>query len=227
MSRIEGSAGELAGVGVQAGTPLHVIGKPNPYGTLGHYRMAATSGTINANIGASTHLFTVRWTHASYLMVVHYLAVRFQTLTLFTAATLTDFGFDLKKATNVSAGGGGTAVTGFTKMRTSKMAASQLVATGTDVRIANTNILTAITTLDTNAIASSIGDTQRVNVAAGTEEQRVNDPTLIFAPDVGSGEHPLVLEANEGLAVINRAGWPAAGTGIIQVEMSWSEVTAY
>ncbi len=227
MSRIEGSAGELAGVGVQAAVPLHVIGKPNPYGALGHYRVATKTGTLAATLAADSQLFTVRWTHATYLMVIHYLAVRFQPLTLFTAATLTDFGFDLKKATSVSAGGGGNQVLNPTKMRSS-MAASQL-ASGTtgDMRIATTGLLTALTTLDANAFAGSIGDTQRVNPAAATEEQRVNDPTLIFAPDVGSGEHPLVLTANEGLAVVNRTVWPAAGTGIVQVEMSWSEVTAY
>ena len=65
--------------------------------------------------------------------------------------------------------------------------------------------------------------------AAGTpiELPLVNDPTLLFEPDIASGEHPLVLGQNEGFVLRNRAVWPAAGTGIIQVEVSWAEVTAY
>jgi hypothetical protein len=224
MAIIEtGSGSTQATVGAVAGMPLHVASKPVPHGALGHFRMAVTSGTIAAALAASAQLFTFRWTHATNLCVIHRVTARFQPLTLFTAATLTDFGFDLKKATSVSAGGGGTAVLP-SKMRSTM--ASSLLASG-DARIATTAALTALTTLDTNAIAASVGDTQRVNPAAATEEQNVNNPTLDYWPDVASGEHPLVLSQNEGFVIANRTVWPAAGTGIIQVEMAWAEVTAY
>lgn len=228
MAILEGGASAaLAGVGVEAASPLHVNGKPIPYGTLGHYRIAATTGILAAALAASAQLFYLRWTDATRFCVITRFRAQFQPLTLFTAATLTDFGFDLHKATAVSAGGGGTdlGASAKTRMRTS-MGASLLDAAGL-MRISTTAALTALTTLDALPIAQSLGDTQRVNPAAATEEQRVNDPTLIYQPDIASGEHPLVLAQNEGLVLRNRAVWPAAGTGIVQVELAWAEVTAY
>lgn len=218
-----GVSGSLAEVGVGASVPMHVNGRAVPYGALGHYRMASMTGKIAANLAASAQLYTFKWLHASYLAVIQRVTVRFQPLVLFTAAQLEDFGFDLKKATGVSAGGGGTALLP-SKLR-STMAASQL--SSGDVRIATTAALTALTTLDTNPIAASLGDTQRVNPAAATEEQYVNSPNLDYWPDVASGEHPLVLSANEGFVIANRTVWPAAGTGLLQVEVAWAEVTAY
>lgn len=225
MAVIDGGASAaLAGVGAETGSPLHIVGKPCPYGAQGHYALAQTTGTIAAALVASAQLFTWRWTDATRFCVVTSVEASFQALTLFTPATLVDFGFDLFRVTAVSAGGGGTAIASFSKLRAS-MANSLLGAT--DVRIATTAALTALTTLDGNPIAQSLGDPQRVNPAAATEEQRVNDPTLIWKPDIGGGEHPLVLSQNEGFVIRNRAVWPAAGTGILQVRVRWAEVTAY
>lgn len=228
MAVIEGVTNStLAEVGAVAASPLHVTSKPLPLGSLGQYRYAGTTGTIAAALAASGQLFYVRWTDATRFFVLHKFTARFQALTAFTAATLVDFGFDLFKATAVSAGGGGTDVGGQvkTKMRTS-MGASLLDASGL-VRLSTTAALTAITTLDTTPIAASLGDQQRVNPAAATEEQRVNDPTLTYVADMANGEYPLVLAQNEGLVLRNRTVWPAAGTGIVQVEMVWSEVSAF
>lgn len=225
MAIIQGGVStSLAEVGVGTSLPLHTSNRPIPYGSLGHYRLAATTGTVAAALAAGGQIFTLRWTHATNLFVLLYCKVSFQTLMLFTAAQQVDFGFDLKKAMAVSAGGGGTALTGFSKMRTS-MGATNL--SSTDVRISTTAALTALTTLDTNAICSSLGDMQRMNPAAATEEQRVNDPTLLYAPNVANGEHPLTLAQNEGFVIANRTVWPAAGTGLFTVEISWAEVTAY
>lgn len=229
MAVIEGAnSGNVAEVGAVAAAGQHAILKPTDHGALGHYRVASTSGTVGAALAAGGQVFYVRWTDATRLCVVTRVKVSFQALTLFTAATLTDFGFDMVKATAVSAGGGGTDLGALTKtrMRTGGMGASLLDGAGL-MRIATTGALTAITTLDAVPIAASVGDPQRVNPAAATEEQRVNDPTLLFESDIGRGEYPLVLAQNEGFVIRNRTVWPAAGTGIFQVEMAWSEVTAY
>jgi hypothetical protein len=228
MAVIEGgSSGTLMEVGAVSAAAGHVTTKPIPHGTLGHYRIAATTGTLAAALAASAQLFYLRWTDTTRFCVITGFKAQFQALTAFTGATLTDFGFDLFKATAVSAGGGGTDLGALvkTKMRTS-MGASLLDASGL-MRIGTTAGLTAITTLDATAIAQSLGDPQRVNPAAGTEEQRVNDPTLTFYPDMARGEYPLVLAQNEGLVLRNRTVWPAAGTGIVQIEMTWAEVTAF
>jgi hypothetical protein len=229
MAVIEGGTSALlAEVGQNvASLPQHVSMRPLAHGsTLGCYRISATTGTIAAALAAGGQIFYVRWTDPTRFFVLHRLFCRFQALTLFTAATLTDFGFDVFKATSVSAGGGGTdlGVLVKTKMR-STMGASLLDATGL-MRISTTAALTAISTLDATAIAQSLGDPQRVNPAAATEEQRVNDPTLSLECKVHNGEYPLVLAQNEGLVVRNRTVWPAAGTGIFQIEMIWSEVLA-
>lgn len=228
MAVIEGgTSGSLMEVGAVAAQAGHVTLKPIPHGTLGHYRVSAVTGTLAAALAANAQLFYLRWTDATRYCVITGFRAQFQCLTAFTGATLTDFGFDLHKATAVSAGGGGTdlGASAKSKMRTS-MGASLLDAAGL-MRVSTTAALTAITTLDALPIAQSVGDPQRVNPAAGTEEQRVNDPTLIYMPDMSRGEHPLVLAQNEGLVLRNRAVWPAAGTGIVQIELSWAEVTAF
>lgn len=229
MAIIEGGvSGTLLGVGAQAAAASHGTAKPAPHGALGHYRIAATTGTLAAALAANAQLFYFRWQDATRYAVITRVKASFQPLTLFTAATLTDFGFDMLRVTAVSAGGGGTDLGALvkTRMRTLGMGASLMDAAGT-MRIATTAALTALTTLDATAIAQSIGDAQRVNPAAATEEQRVNDPTLLFQPDVASSEHPLILQLNEGFVIRNRTVWPAAGTGILQVEVSWAEVDTY
>lgn len=222
-----GVSGALVGVGVEASSPLHVTGRPIPYGALGHYRISATSGTIAAALAAGGQLFYVRWTDATRYLVLTRLKMSFQCLTPFTANTLTDFGFDMFKATSVSAGGGGTDLGALVKSKMRASMGASLLDTSGSMRISTTGALTAITTLDATAIAQSLGDSQSVNPTAATEEARVNDPTLLYQPDIASGEYPLVLSQNEGIVLRNRTVWPAAGTGIVQVEMSWAEVTAY
>ena len=229
MAVIEGGVtGNLGEVGAAAAAGQHAILKPTDHGALGHYRIASTSGTIAAALAANGQVFYVRWTDATRLMVITRVKVSFQALSLFTAATLTDFGFDMCKVTAVSAGAGGTDLGALvkTRMRTSGMGASLTDAAGL-MRISTTAALTALTTIDAICIAQSIGDPQRVNPAAATEEQRVNDPTLLFEADASRGEYPLVLAQNEGMVIRNRTVWPIAGTGVFQVEMAWSEVTAY
>lgn len=225
MAVIEGSTtGTLVDVGVADGqSAMFTTVKPIPWGLLGHYRVTQATGTLAAALAASAQLFTFRWTDATRLCVVTNVKAVFQTQALFTAGTA-DFGFDLFKATGISAGGGGTAIATPSKMRAT-MANTLLAAT--DVRIATTGALTALTVLDTNAIEQSVGRTQRTNPAVGTEEQFVNIPTLNYAPNVQGGEYPLVLSQNEGFVLRNRTIWPAAGTGNLIVTVNWAEVTNY
>ncbi len=229
MAVIEGGAsGNLVEVGQVAFSPQHVTCKPvAPSSVLGSYRLAATTGTLAVALAASAQLFYLRWTDAARFLVLHKFAARFQTLTAFTAGTLTDFGFDLFKATAVSAGGGGTDLGALAKTKMRSSMGVSLLDTAGLMRISTTAALTALTTLDATAIAQSLGDSQSANPAAGTEEPRVNDPSLICVADLAAGEYPLVLAQNEGLVLRNRTVWPAAGTGIVQVELAWSEVSAF
>lgn len=230
MAIIQGGSSTSNTQNVDAGYAGLVTARPVAHGSLGHYRISQTSGTIAAALAAGTasagHLFAFRWTHATNVAVITKIKLRFQPLTAFTAGSLTDFGFDAFRATNYSAShSGGTAITpaSVTKMR-STMGNSDT----TDIRIASTGALTNGTnTLDAFAFCSSVGDQQRVNPAAATEEQLVHSPDMDFKVDIAHGEHPLVLGQNEGFVIRNRAVWPAAGTGIIQIEVVWSEVPSY
>lgn len=227
---LQGPSGFAAEVDGSTFRALRTTNRPVDYGANGYYQLAMTSGTIAATLAAGTasagHMFAWRWGDASKLGVLYYFKLRFQCLTLFTAG-LTDFGFDLFRATGYTAshtGGTGATLTGDNCKTRTSMATTLL----TDARMMTTAQLTNGTnTLDAQPFANSIGDTQRVNPAAGTEEQFVNNPDLIWQPMVANGEAPMVFAQNEGFIVRNRTVWPAAGTGVISIEMRWGEVDQY
>ena len=204
-----------------------VTARPIDYQTFGHYQFARVTGVMAAALAANAVLFSFRWGDASRLAVLQRLKVSFQPLALFTAGTVADFGMDAYVARSFTASHtGGAAIT--TSGNNLKARTSMATSLITDLRMATTAALAGGTlTADADAFANSVGDVQRVNPAAATEEQRVNDPTLVYRPDVASGDHPLVFAQNEGFVVRNRGVWPAAGTGLYTVECAWAEVSAY
>jgi hypothetical protein len=218
----QGNSGVIDEVDGTTFRASRVTARPTDHGALGHYRVAAVTGTIAATLAASAQLFQFKWTDATRLAVITYLQWKFKTLTVFTSATLTDFGVDMFKVTSYAAGGGGTTLGAPSKMRTN-MGASLVGG----INIATTGLLTAATTLDAVAIAQSIGHPNRRTPATAIEEPLDQVPLGLFNPDAGHGEHPLVLAQNEGFVLRNRVIWPAAGTGVLQVEMAWAEVAAY
>ena len=225
--QIQGNGGNVAEVDGTLFRALRVASKPLDYGALGHYQFAMTSGILAAALAANAVVFSFRWSDTTRLAVLTYLKLSFQALTPFTAATLTDFGFDGYVGRSFSAshtGGTAATLTGNSGKARTSMGTTLLG----DMRISSTAALGGGTvTADGNAFIASLGDTQWVNPAAATEEQNVNDPTLEYKPDIAGGEHPIVLAQNEGIMLWNRGVWPAAGTGIIQVTSRWAEVTSY
>lgn len=229
--QLQGNGGVVAEVDGTAYRALRTTNRPMDTGAFGFYQYAQASGTIGANLAAGTgsagHVFAARWGNSSKLGVITMLRLRFQCLTLFTANTLTDFGFDafiVRSYTASHSGQTGATLTGNNCKTRTSMGTTLM----TDIRIANTAALTSGThTFDAQPFACSLGDSQRVNPAAATEEQYVNDPTLEWVANVANGEAPIVLAQDEGIVIRNRAVWPAAGTGVITVEMKWGEVAAY
>jgi hypothetical protein len=64
-----------------------------------------------------------------------------------------------------------------------------------------------------------------VNAAAGTEyAQHYPFGQILYKPEMGDGECPIVLAQNEGITIQNMVVWPAAGTGELSVEFGWIEV---
>lgn len=230
MAVLEGGAsGNLAEIGVAAASPLHVNAKPIPYGALGHYRFSVVTGTLAAALAANAVVFSARWGDATRFAVLTKLKTRFQPLTPFTAATLTDHtSFDAvigRTFTASHTGGTALTLTG-NALKTRVSMGSTLF---TDLRIATTAALGGSTiTLDPHPFTQSIRKGNRVNPAAATEE--VIQPTsnvMDLDFDMAAGDHPIVLAQNEGIIVRNRTVWPAAGTGILVVSMGWAEVTAF
>jgi hypothetical protein len=210
---------------------LAVQSRPLDYGiggaAKGQYKISVVTGTLAAALAAAAQVFQFKWIAAgSDLAVIHKLKTRFLPLTPFTAATLTDHtSFDAFVCRPFGAGGGGTTLTltgNNAKMRTN-MATSQA-----QINVSTTAALTAATGMDTQPFDQSIRKGNRVNPAAATEE--VIMPTIDgmqFEPDMMDGDHPLVLAPGEGLVIRNRTVWPAAGTGILLIELRWSEVASF
>ncbi len=224
--QFQGNTGVVAEVDGTTFRAQRATNRPVDYGALGIYQISVVTGTLAAALAAAAQVFQFKWTDATRLAVILGIRTRFLPLTPFTAATLTDHtSFDAVMVRSYAAGGGGTTLTltgNNAKLRTS-MASS--LAT---INVSTTAALTLATTLDAQPFAQSIRKGNRVNPAAATEE--VIMPAMDgmeFSPDVGRGQHPLVLAQNEGFVIRNRTVWPAAGTGILLIECTWAEVTAY
>lgn len=230
--QIQGAGGSIVEAGAFAFEPLHITAKPVDHGALGHYRVQVVTGTLAAALAAAAQLFQFKWTDATRFAVVLKVWSGFTTLTRFTAGTVTDFGVDLFIVRSFAAGGGGTTLTltGDNQQLRTNMGASLA-----QINVSTTAALTAAITLDAQPIGQTIGGhgdqvTPSATVAAWLNHlalQGHEGGRLLYRCSQDAGEHPIVLAQNEGLAIRNRAVWPAAGTGIYSFGISWAEVTAF
>lgn len=224
VHRILGKDGSSQ-VAVRPQGALYVENRPS-HQTLGSYRFSICTGTLAAALAANAVVFSARWGDATKIAILHKLRWRFLPLTPFTAATLTDHtSFDAYMNTGFSAAHtGGTALT--LTGTSLKMRQTHAATAFSDIRIATTAALAGGTlTPVAHPFAQSLRKGNRVNPAAATEEtiqpQTDGNETSF---ETGDSEHPLILAANEGITIRNRTVWPAAGTGILLVEMSWTEL---
>ena len=213
---------------VAKGGAIHVEPRTpgiNDAAFLGSYGFSVVTGTLAAALAANAVVFSARWGDATKIATVTKLRWRFLPLTLFTAATLTDHtSFDAVVGRTFSASHtGGTALT--LTAPSFKRRNSFSATAFTDLRIATTAALGGGTiTLDAHPFAQSLRRGNRVNPAAATEE--VIQPTTDGFSDeysASDGDHPILLVQNEGIVLRNRTVWPAAGTGVLLVEMDWNE----
>lgn len=227
LHRVLGKDG-VSQAAVRKGGSLHVEPRTPGVGDasyLGSYGLSVVTGTLAAALAANAVLFSARWGDATKIAVVTGLRFRFLPLTPFTAATLTDHtSLDaVIGRTFTAAHTGGTALT--LTSPSFKRRASFSATSFTDLRVATTAALGGGTvTLDPHPFAQSIRKGNRVNPAAATEE--VIQPTQDFGSgdySASSGDHPIVLKQDEGIVLRNRTVWPAAGTGIVLVELNWAE----
>lgn len=229
--QIQGATGAVVEAGPATAKGLHTISKPQDYDTLGHYRLVLTTGTIAAGIAANAEILQFRWTDATRFAIVQEIAVlEFRNIT--TAFAAGPFNFFVTRSTGWSADGtGGTAVTLTSpqaKVRTTMGA--PIVGT---VRISTTAALGAGTkTLDTNPMGATFGNTgstpaiAQLYIPAGSPVTGYGGPGVeLMHPDIGAGEHPVVVGTNEGVSV--RVNMPGTGTWIASILIKWAEVTAF
>jgi len=218
MAVIEGVVGGLVESGAASALPMHVLAKPQAYGTLGHYRWGALSGLIPAALAANSEILQFRWSDATRLCIINSIKISAAVSTTFFAAGV-PLQISLTKATAWTAvGTGGTrpAVAATLKKRSS-MGSSLLGAN--DIGVATTAALGAGTkTLE----ATPMG----VVVAAGPITASLNGGiilpgTPLWDSNSADGEHPLLLVQNEGFAIRSIAV-PATGTWMFAINIDWA-----
>lgn len=231
MALIEGgSSGNIAEVGATGASPLHVVNKPTPYGSLGHYQVAVLTGEIAAGIAGASEILQFYWTSSTVLALIQEVSIiSVHSVTGFTAG----FGqLDLTIARSWTAAGTGGGTTTLTtnnaKMRTS-MGTSALG----ELRVATTAALTAGTkTLDANRVGYARFQVDATankillgSAGASATSGNINQDYKLYSADLANGEHPLTLAANEGFVV--RTTMPATGTWVAYFKIKWAEVPAF
>jgi hypothetical protein len=195
----------------------------------GHFRLAARTGTIGAGLAAGSIIFAARWGAIYGAAVITRVSVSFMPLTAFTTGTLNiytshDMWISRDMTTNPT---GGIAVPPTAQGQT--LFRIKEKSDFTEIRIASTAAVgTSSGNVDVQPIgvlATRIGN--RVNPATGTEEtEKPSDIILDYNIDMKTGEHPIILGVNDAFLIRNTtvASWPAAGTGVFTVNMSWVEM---
>lgn len=207
----------FAEVGAAAFSGAHITAKPDSHGTLGHYCLAAVSGTMAAALAANSDIVQFRWSDATrFCRLLEVALTGMYQLTGFTAgAGLFRVGFARTYTAN---GTGGTAMTltGDNNQVRTNMGASLLG----DFRVATTAALGAGTkTYDTQ----DFGNYPKMILAAANTQ--VFEGVVLYKCETDDGEHPIVFAQNEGFGI--RATVPATGTWVFGVRVKWAELAAY
>lgn len=199
--------------------------RPTPAETTGYgeFSLGLKTGIIAAGLAANAELFQFRNSHASALAVIQKLKVSAAVSTTYFAAGV-PLVLDVVKATAWTvAGSGGTGVTPAALLKKRSSFSSTLMAAG-DVRVATTAGLTAGTkTLEGNSLGMIASGAP---ITASLSGQIFAPGTDLLDLDLGSGEYPLVLAANEGF-VIRAVQTPATGTWEAAFKVEWLEALVY
>lgn len=195
---------------------------PLDHGSQGAYSGGGFTGVLPAALGANSEIFQFRWTDATRFAVIRRVRVSSAVSTTFFAAGV-PAQIDLVKATAWTVqgtGGTGVSPSTFFKRRTSM--ANTLVASG-DIRVSTTAALGAGTkVLESSALVVLAASAP----TAGPRGQIIPVGTVLWQADVGDGDHPLVLAANEGF-VIRSVAVPATGTWMAAISVDWTEVSSF
>jgi hypothetical protein len=225
MAVIEGGvSGALAGVDVEAAKPLHTTPKPLPYGSLGHYRCSSRTRLVPTQAAAS-RLFELRNAHASNLMVIGAIHVRWLQGPLDTHTATIEDSLDVYKATGFTVvDPTGSPVTPLiTKLRTT-MANSSAAAAANALAGLAAGITGGTLTLEASPFVQLPNFLLAAPVATAVPPPAVD---LLWDPGVDQTDHPLVLAPNEGIVIANRVLLGAAAGSSVYVDVQWAEVASY
>lgn len=186
-----------------------------------HYSISGETGSVAA--GAATKLiWYCWWTSATKVALIR--KVELEGVIATTAFAVGQVLYQLNiarafSAENGTPGGTSLTISGPNQRLSSPYASTAMAA----VRIATTAALGAPTwTLDANPV-STINSHSSAGTNAATPiigNQYIADGQL-FNSDIAGGESPIVLHANEGLAI--QVTVPATGVWIAGVNMKWAE----
>lgn len=220
MAVIEGGvSAALAGVGAEASIPLHVTGKPIPYGSAGHYRYSVRIISTAAQ-AANSRIFEVRNIGVGGLIIPTRLTIRALQV---AAGTAQENSLDVFRLTSFSAVDTTNTVTPTSSVKRTSMAAFP----GTAAAIRHLTVAGAAAgmtggtmTKDGNMFA-----TLPYNVAAAINTTTIWGPLDVL--DDVNGTHPFVFAANEGFEIENRV-LNVTSYGIAwYIDFSWVEVSAF
>lgn len=225
MAIIEGGvSAALAGVGAESGSPIHFTAKPDPVGSLGHYKTSHRAVMV-ASQAANSSLFTLRNIHATNLIVVHKIRAEWVQTAAHTAAILSSL--DIYRLTSYSVTPTTNTVTPvLSKLRTS----FATPVDGTDLAVRGVTVAGAAAGMTGGTLTKDTAPLRQISMwllaavpTAGATPFRDES----YWPDVASGESPLILAQNEGFLIENRVVLGAAAGSAIAFDIEFSIVTAY
>lgn len=222
MAIIDGGvSGALVGVGAENQSGLHTIQFPVAIGSGGAFKLAATSGTMAAALGAGAEIFQFRYvTAASRIALVYKVNISAGMNVAATAAGLASFRMTVARGwTGAGSGGTRLVLTGDNCQLRTAHTTSEVNDAGISTTAALTAGAKVLDATDLSAVATGIG-TGAITTA----------PTLPIIPDTalfiagGEANHPLVLANQEGFVIRTGAAMPAAMTWHFSVSVMWMEV---
>lgn len=220
--QLQGNGGVTAEVDDSSTRALRAVLKPYGYGALGHYRVTHRVVWV-ASQAANSRLFEIRNAHASNLIVPTRLQIKAMQTANHTAAI--EDSFDAFKCTSFSVVDTTNTTTPTPSVKRTSMGAFN--STNTNIRaLTATGVAAGMTGGTLTKDSTPMGQLPLWLVA--TMPTAANTyPNALDMTEGDFGSHPFVFAQNEGLIVENRVALGAAAGGVVYIDLSWAEVTAF
>lgn len=218
---VGGTSGQVQEVAEAAAKAAHVTVKPVP-SSIGHYRVNHRCALIAAQ-AANSRLFEIRNSHASNLIVITRLIMKWMQTAAHTAAI--EDSIDVFKVTSFTVIDNTNVVTPTASSKRATMTAAPgnaAVIRGVTVAGAAAGMTGGTMTKD----GGSIGQLPKWLLLAQPTAGPI-DPNIFDNFDDVNGTHPLALIQNEGIIIENRVLLGAAAGSSVYIDLSYAEVTAY